>query len=71
MVPFEPQKLLLFGAGLARALLIQHSLQPLVRGQRLWDGLKGGPWPQISASKELEMEVRDPGVSSAFSPRNA
>eukprot|EP00435_Cladocopium_sp_Y103_P069901 s206_g34.t1 len=56
VVAFTASKLQVFGANLARALIVQHSLGPMVQGRlrcsRAWDGGKGGPWPVLTAEKE-------------------
>lgn len=52
VVAFTPLRLQLFGADLARALILQQNLAPMVkarlRSHRAWDGDVGGPWPVLS-----------------------
>ncbi|CAJ1356587.1 unnamed protein product [Effrenium voratum] len=53
---FGPSKLQLMGAQLGRALVLQHSLQPMVaarlRSSPAWDSDRGGPWPTLFPEKE-------------------
>jgi len=69
VVAFTTTKLQVFGANLARALIVQHSLGPMVQGRlrcsRAWDGGKGGPWPTLTSEKELAKEVASLLTSSA------
>ncbi|CAK9117122.1 unnamed protein product [Durusdinium trenchii] len=62
VIPFSPSKLQVMGANLARALIVQHSLGPMVqarlRNSRAWDGGKGGPWPALMSEKELFFGVQ-------------
>lgn len=74
VVAFTASKLQVFGANLARALIVQHSLGPMVQGRlrcsRAWDGGKGGPWPVLTAEKELALKESVLRTSSA-SPCNS
>lgn len=62
VVPFTVSRLQIFGANLARALVLQYNLTPSVqsylRTKASWDCVEGGPWPQLAkAHDDAETEV--------------
>eukprot|EP00930_Biecheleria_cincta_P031414 TRINITY_DN21807_c0_g2_i1.p1 TRINITY_DN21807_c0_g2~~TRINITY_DN21807_c0_g2_i1.p1 ORF type:complete len:1414 (+),score=214.08 TRINITY_DN21807_c0_g2_i1:138-4379(+) len=71
VVPFTVSKLQIFGANLARALVLQYNLTPSVqsylRSQASWDCVEGGPWPRLAKARddvEAEVPVDRPGEPS-------